>query len=66
MPAPKKATKKTAVKQAAASNKPAPPSLERRSARDPYTGPSSKRIEQSFKKGKTVTLEAFRGLIDWS
>lgn len=43
-------------------------STEQRAARDPYRGPgpSTKQIEQSFSKGKTVTLDAFRGIIDWS
>jgi hypothetical protein len=41
-------------------------SLQKRAARDPYRGPSSKRIEQSFDKGTTVTLDSFRSIIDWS
>ena len=40
--------------------------LQKQAARDPYRGPSSKRIEQSFDKGTTVTLDNFRSIIDWS
>ena len=43
-------------------------SVQKRAARDPYLGPgpSTKRIEQSFDKGTTVSLNSFRGIIDWS
>lgn len=40
--------------------------LQKRAARDPYRGPSSKQIEQSFDKGTSVTLDNFRSIIDWS
>lgn len=40
--------------------------LQKRAARDPFRGPSSKRIEQSFDKGTTVPLDSFRSIIDWS
>lgn len=40
--------------------------MQKRAARDPYRGPSSKQIEQSFDKGTTVPLDSFRGIIDWS
>ena len=40
--------------------------MQKRAARDPYRGPSSKQIEQSFDKGTTVPLDSFRDIIDWS
>jgi hypothetical protein len=68
MAGPKKtASKKSSAKGSTAQKKPATTaSLQKRAARDPYRGPSSKQIEQSLDKGTTVTLESFRDIIDWS
>jgi len=61
------APKKRAKKKASAKPKRATPgAMQKRAARDPYRGPSSKQIEQSFDKGTTVPLDSFRGIIDWS
>ena len=66
MAAPKKHAKKKASAKRSA-RKPLPSAaMQKRAARDPYRGPSSKQIEQSFDKGTTVPLDSFRGIIDWS
>jgi hypothetical protein len=63
----KKALKKKAAKRSMVQKRTAKKaSLHTRAARDPYVGPSSKRIEQSLDKGTTVSLAKFRGIIDWS
>lgn len=62
----KKVAKKRSATKTVPSRKSSPSSLRQRSASDPYMGPSSDRIKESFAKGKTVTLESFRSLIDWS
>ena len=63
MAAPKKNTKKKAT----AKRKRAPvAAMQKQAARDAYRGPSSKQIQQSFDKGKSVPLESFRDTIDWS
>ena len=41
-----------------------PASVEKRSSRD-VLQPSVKRIEESFKKGTTQTLDSFRSSINW-
>lgn len=41
-------------------------SLQKKAARDPYQGPSSRHIEESLQKGKKRPLDEFRGMIDWS
>ncbi len=68
MAGPKKAAAKKSSAKPAATQKPTAKiaSLQKRAARVPYLGPSAKRIEQSFDKGTTVTLDSFRGIIDWS
>ena len=59
--------KKRAKKKASAKPKRVTPaSMQKRAARDPDRGPSSKQIEQSFDEGTTVPLDSFRGIIDWS
>jgi hypothetical protein len=63
MAAPKKRAKK---KASAKSKRATTAAMQKRAARDPYRGPSSKQIEQSFDKGTTVPLDSFRGIIDWS
>jgi hypothetical protein len=63
----KKAAKKKAAKRLAVPTRTAKkPSLHKRAARDPDTGPSSKSIDESLKKGTSVSLDYFRGIIDWS
>lgn len=63
--------KKPVKKKSSASRSTAPKvttaqvALQKQAARDPYRGPSTKQIERSFGKGKTVTLESFRDIIDW-
>ncbi len=66
MAGPKKAATKKATARPAATAKPTAKvaSLQKRAARDPQLGPSSKRIEQSFREGSSVTLEYFRSKID--
>jgi hypothetical protein len=67
MAGPKKvAKKKASAKRSALKRAAKKASLLKRASRDPYRGPSSKRIEQSFDKGTTVTLDSFRNTIDWS
>jgi hypothetical protein len=68
MAGPKKAAAKTSsAKQSTAQKTTAKrASLQKRAARDPYRGPSSKQIEKSLDKGTTVTLDSFRNIIDWS
>lgn len=67
MAGPKHAAKKksSAKRSTAQKTKVTQAALQKRAARDPYRGPSSKQIEQSFDKGRTVTLESFRDIIDW-
>jgi len=65
MAAPKKAAKKKSAKRSVG-KRTTTASMQKQSARDAYRGPSSKQIEQSFDKGKSVPLESFRDTIDWS
>lgn len=63
----KVARKKLSARRSATHKRtPKKASLQKRAARDPYVGPSSKRIEQSFDEGTSVTLDSFRSIIDWS
>jgi hypothetical protein len=41
-------------------------SVQKRSVRDPYRGPSSSRIERSLEKGTSISLNDFRSIIKWS
>lgn len=66
----KASKKKSAPSKRAAAPKPAPSSkpgsVQLRSARDPYRGPSAARIERSLDKGTTISLNDFRSIIKWS
>ena len=67
MGGPKKAAAKKSAKRSASQKGTAKTAaLQKRAARDPYLGPSAKQIQKSFDKGTTVTLDSFRGIIDWS
>jgi hypothetical protein len=62
----KGAAKKRSAAKSAPSKKPrAVTSEQKRAARDVFTAPSSKQIERSLSKGRSQTLEFFRGTIDW-
>ena len=61
-PKQKPAAKKRLVRPAPAKKRP----VEKRSARDPFAGPSSARqIERSLDQGTRKTLAAFRTDINW-
>jgi hypothetical protein len=67
MAGPKKgARQKASRKRSAKKRATGTAALQKRAARDPYRGPSSKQIEKSFDKGTSVTLDNFRDIIDWS